>query len=83
MMRDEENCNIFFFGIIEGLYKCFGVVVENEIYKVVVLIGYGNYFCLGGIKEELIRIYRREVKFNDLDFFRVVLDCEIFVIAVM
>ena len=39
-MRDEENCNTFSPGIIEGLYKCFGAVAENETYKVVVLTAY-------------------------------------------
>ena len=82
-MRDEESCNSFSPGIIEGLHKCFGAVDENKSYKAVVLTGYGNYFCSGGTKEELIRIYRRELKFNDLDFFRVALDCEIPVIAAM
>ncbi len=82
-MKDEENCNTFSPGIIEGLYKCFGAVAQNKSYKVVVLTGYGNYFCSGGTKEELIGIYKGEIKFNDLDFFRIALDCEIPVIAAM
>ncbi|NEQ72618.1 MAG: SDR family NAD(P)-dependent oxidoreductase [Okeania sp. SIO2C9] len=82
-MKDEENRNAFSPGIIEGLYKCFGAVAQNKNYKVVVLTGYGNYFCSGGTKEELIGIYEREIKFNDLDFFRIALDCEIPVIAAM
>ncbi|NEO50868.1 MAG: zinc-binding dehydrogenase, partial [Moorea sp. SIO4A3] len=82
-MKDEESSNSFSPGIIEGLYKCFGAVAENESYKVVILTGYGNYFCSGGTKEELISIYKREIKFSDLDFFRVALDCEIPVIAAM
>ncbi|NEO96210.1 MAG: enoyl-CoA hydratase, partial [Moorea sp. SIO3G5] len=82
-MKDEENCNRFSPGIIEGLYKCFGAVAENKSYKVVILTGYGNYFCSGGTKEELISIYKREIKFSDLDFFRIALDCEIPVIAAM
>ncbi|NEP77742.1 MAG: acyltransferase domain-containing protein [Okeania sp. SIO3B3] len=82
-MKDEENRNTFSPGIIEGLYKCFGTVAENKSYKVVILTGYGNYFCSGGTKEELIRIYRREIEFDDLDFFRLALDCEIPVIAAM
>ena len=80
-MRDEESCNSFSPGIIEGLYKCFGAVDENKSYKVVVLTGYGNYFCSGGTKETLISISKGETKFNDLDFFRIALDCPIPVIA--
>ena len=36
-MRDEESCNSFSPGIIEGLYKCFGAVDENKSYKVCLL----------------------------------------------
>ncbi len=82
-MRDEEECNTFSSKIIDGLYKCFGAVAQNKRYKVVILTGYGNYFCSGGRKEELIKIYKRELQFNELDFFRILLDCEIPVIAAM
>ena len=82
-MKDEEHCNAFSPGIIEGLYKCFGTVAQNKSYKVVILTGHGHYFCSGGTKEELIRIHEREIQFNELDFFRLVLDCEIPVIAAM
>nr|AMB48441.1 polyketide synthase [Nostoc sp. CAVN2] len=82
-MQDEENCNTFSSQIIDGLYKCFGAVAQNKSYKVVILTGYGNYFCSGGTKEELIKIYKGELQFNELDFFRILLDCEIPVIAAM
>ncbi|NEO53141.1 MAG: SDR family NAD(P)-dependent oxidoreductase [Okeania sp. SIO3B5] len=82
-MQDKENCNIFSPGIIEGLYKCFGAVAQNQSYKVVILTGYGNYFCSGGTKEQLISIWKGDSKCNDLDFFRIALDCEIPVIAAM
>ena len=82
-MRDEENCNTFSPGIIEGLYKCFGAVDENKSYKAVVLTGYGNYFCSGATKEIFIDLYNRKIKYNFLDLVRIVLDCEIPVIAAM
>ncbi|NEQ86116.1 MAG: hypothetical protein F6K26_40360 [Moorea sp. SIO2I5] len=82
-MKDEQNRNTFSPGIIEGLYKCFGAVAQNKSYKVVILTGYGNYFCSGGTKEQLISICQGEINFNDLDFFRVALDCKIPVIAAM
>nr|AFV96142.1 polyketide synthase [Cylindrospermum licheniforme UTEX B 2014]ARU81122.1 CylH [Cylindrospermum licheniforme UTEX B 2014] len=82
-MKDEENHNTFSSEIIDGLYKCFGAVAQNKSYKVVILTGYGNYFCSGGTKEELIKIYKGELQFNELDFFRILLDCEIPVIAAM
>jgi|GEM_PF-3541583 len=82
-MKDEENRNTFSPGIIEGLYKCFSAVAENKSYKVVILTGYENYFCSGGTKEQLISIWKRESKCNDLDIFRIALDCEIPVISAM
>ncbi|MDJ1182481.1 type I polyketide synthase [Roseofilum casamattae] len=82
-MQDEEYRNTFSHGLIDGLYGCFGEVNRNESYKVVILTGYGNYFCSGGTKEELIRIHNREIKFDDLDFFRIVLDCKVPVISAM
>ena len=82
-MKDEENCNTFSPGIIEGLYKCFDAVTQNKSYKVVILTGYGNYFCSGGTKKELISFHKREIKMNDFSFFRIALDCEIPVIAAM
>ena len=82
-MKDEENRNTFSPGIIEGLYKCFGAVAQNKCYKVVILTGYGNYFCSGGTKEQLISIHKGEIKCNELDFFRILLDCQIPVIAAM
>ncbi|MGD1702710.1 SDR family NAD(P)-dependent oxidoreductase [Dapis sp. BLCC M229] len=83
VMKDEEHGNTFSPGLIEGLKKCFGRVNQNNNYKVVILTGYGNYFCSGGTKEELIRIHRREIKFNDLDFFKLPLECKIPVISAM
>ena len=82
-MKDEENRNTFSSRIIEGLYKCFGAVAQNKSYKVAIVTGYGNYFCSGGTKEQLISIWKGESKCNDLDFFRIALDCEIPVIAAM
>jgi malonyl CoA-acyl carrier protein transacylase len=82
-MKDENNCNTFSSEIIDGLYKCFGAVAQNKNYKVVILTGYGNYFCSGGTKEHIIKIYKGHLQFNELDFFRILLDCEIPVIAAM
>ncbi|MDJ1175526.1 polyketide synthase, partial [Roseofilum sp. BLCC_M114] len=82
-MRDQEYRNTFSHGLINGLYECFGAIAQNETYKVVILTGYDNYFCSGGTKEELIRIHRREIKFDDLDFFRIALDCKLPVISAM
>ena len=82
-MKDEKSRNTFSPELISGLSECFDAVAKNNSYKVVVLTGYGNYFASGGTKEELIRIHRQEIKFNDLDFFKIALDCQLPVIAAM
>ncbi|MGD1704678.1 polyketide synthase [Dapis sp. BLCC M229] len=83
VMKDEEHHNTFSSELISGLYKCFDEVAKNNSYKVVILTGYGNYFCSGGTKEELVRIHKKEIKFNDLDFFKLPLNCQIPVISAM
>ncbi|MDJ0618873.1 MAG: polyketide synthase [Calothrix sp. MO_192.B10] len=82
-MKDEENRNTFSPGIIEGLCKCFGAVAQNKSYKVVILTGYGNYFSSGATKEHLIRLHKKEIKLNDSEVLRLVLDCKIPVISAM
>ena len=83
IMKDEEHCNTFSSGLIYGLYKCFDIIAKHNNYKVVILTGYGNYFASGGTKEELIKLHQRKITFNELDFFRILLDCKIPVIAAM
>lgn len=82
-MRDESHCNTFSPQLIEGLYKCFDKIAKNEACKVVILTGYNSYFASGGMEEQLMQIYRGEAKCNDLDFFRLPLDCQVPVIAAM
>ena len=82
-MKDEENRNTFSQQLVEGLHKCFDKVAQSNRYKVVILTGYGNYFCLGGTKEQLISVQKGKMKFSDFNFFRFALDCKIPVIAAM
>ncbi|NES71139.1 MAG: hypothetical protein F6K24_41015, partial [Okeania sp. SIO2D1] len=80
-MKDEESRNSFSQSIVEGLRRCFGIVAQNQDYKVVILTGYGNYFSSGASKEYLIRKTRGEVEVLDLS--GLILDCEIPIISAM
>lgn len=82
-MRDAENRNTFSYALIDGLMRCFDAVARNDRYKVVVLTGYGTYFASGGTKELLLKMYQGEITFNDMDFFRLPLDCPLPVISAM
>lgn len=82
-MHDRAARNTFSKALIEGLVDAFDTIRNNKKYKVVILTGYDNYFCCGGTKEELFAIYKKEMAFNDLNFFTNPLDCEIPVISAM
>lgn len=82
-MQNREGQNTFSRSLIDGIFEAFETIKQNETYKVVILTGYDNYFCCGGTKDELFKIYNKEIDFNDLDFFAKPLECEIPVIAAM
>ncbi len=82
-MQDRASRNTFSKALIEGIINAFETIKANKNYKVVILTGYDNYFCCGGTKEELFAICRKEIGFNDLNFFTLPLNCEIPVISAM
>lgn len=82
-MEDRSAKNTFSAALIEGLKSVFKKINESGHYKVVIINGYENYFCCGGTKEELKSIYKGELKFTDLDFFTILLECKLPVIAAM
>lgn len=82
-LHDENSRNTFSEAFIKGLYEVFEEIKNNDAVKVVVIHGYDNYFCCGGTKEELLRIAKGEIKFSDLDFFRLMLECPVPCIAGM
>jgi polyketide biosynthesis enoyl-CoA hydratase PksI len=81
--HDEKSHNTFSPEFIDGLYEVFDEIKQNNALKVVVLHGYDNYFCCGGTKQQLLSIAKGETKFNDLEFFRLMLECPIPCIAAM
>ncbi|MCB0583485.1 MAG: enoyl-CoA hydratase/isomerase family protein [Phaeodactylibacter sp.] len=82
-MEDRAARNTFSEDLIKGIVAAFAHIKNTPSYKVVILTGYENYFCCGGTKEELFRIYKGEISFNDLGFFRLPLECEVPVISAM
>ncbi|MCB0209724.1 MAG: enoyl-CoA hydratase/isomerase family protein [Anaerolineae bacterium] len=82
-MEERTYRNTFSKALIEGLMRAFDQIDRNPTVKVVVLHGYDNYFCCGGTKEELINIYEGKIKFTDLAFYRLLLDCEVPTISAM
>ena len=82
-MQDRDSRNTFSKSLIAGITDAFETIKQHPRYKVVILTGYDNYFCCGGTKEELLAIYKREMTFNDLNFFSLPLECELPVISAM
>ena len=82
-MHDRNSRNTFSKELVREITEAFEIIKNNKIYKVIVLTGYDNYFCCGGTKEELFAIYRKEIGFNDLNFFSLPLFAEIPVISAM
>lgn len=82
-MQDRQARNTFSPELIAGLKNAFEQIKRREEYKVVVIHGFDSYFCCGGTKEELMAIHNGELSFTDLDFFRLLLDCPLPVIAAM
>ena len=84
VMKDEENHNSLSSEMMAQLYKCFQIVKQSLIYKVVILAGTSKYFSTGGNREQLMSIFKGESKFTDgLDILTLALDCPLPVIAAM
>lgn len=82
-MEDREYKNTFSKQLIKGLSEVFDVIRNDTGIKAVVIHGYDNYFCCGGTKEELISIFEGKLRFTDLDFYDLLLRCDLPVIAAM
>jgi polyketide biosynthesis enoyl-CoA hydratase PksI len=82
-MKDTAARNTFSEGIVKGLLNVIEQIKKNKTYKVIILTGYDNYFCCGGTKDELFAIYKKEIGFNDINFFTFPLFSEVPVISAM
>lgn len=82
-MADRDARNTFSQALIEGLMRTFETIQQNDEVKAVVVHGYENYFCCGGTKEELLKIFEGKLRFDELAFYRLLLDCEVPTISAM
>ena len=82
-MCDRESKNTFSQNLVSGLMEVFQAIGTNPNIRVVVIHGYESYFCCGGTKEELLKIYNGQLRFDALRFYDLLLQCEIPVITAM
>ena len=82
-MEEREFKNTFSTRFKHGLLEVFDAIANEPAVKVVVIQGYDPYFCCGGTQEELIGILEGKLSFTDLNFFDLLLRCEVPVIAAM
>lgn len=80
-MEDRTARNTFSNELTDGLIKAFGSFHPET--KVVIIHGYENYFCCGGTQEELLSLCRGEITFEELAFYRLLLDCQLPTISAM
>jgi polyketide biosynthesis enoyl-CoA hydratase PksI len=86
VMADRANKNTFTGEFANGLAEAFGEAGSDERYKVVVLTGYGNYFCSGGTRDALLDIQAGKSTFlttSGPNLYTLPLDCPIPVISAM
>jgi len=87
-LEEKEYRNTFTIRFIKGLKDVFARIDSDPDIRVVVVHGYGNYFCCGGTKEELIGLYEgigknERVNFTDMKFYDILLQCKVPVISAM
>ncbi|QRN93156.1 enoyl-CoA hydratase/isomerase family protein [Archangium violaceum] len=83
VMEDRESKNTFSKELTSGLLKTFDEIQKDKTVKAVVLRGFENYFCCGGTREELLKIYSGEAVFTDGHIHDLLLRCEVPVISAM
>jgi len=82
-LNDQENRNMFSPALIKGVQDAFAKISDEPATKVVVVTGYGNWFCSGGTPETLEAIRSGAMSFLDDRFFKLCMDCPIPTIAAM
>lgn len=80
-MEERAYRNTFSPILIDNLIEAFHSLRPET--KVVIVQGYEHYFCCGGTQEELLKLCAGQITFDDLAFYRLMLDCDIPTIAAM
>lgn len=83
ILEDRASRNTFSRYFVEGLRNVFAEVARDTSLRVIVVHGYDNYFCCGGTKDELLTITDGKLQFTDANFFDLLLQCDLPVIAAM
>jgi polyketide biosynthesis enoyl-CoA hydratase PksI len=82
-MQERAGRNTFTVPLISGLAAAFAAIAARDDAKVVVLHGADGVFSAGGTLDELIGIADGKQTFDEAGFYRMLLDCELPVIAAM
>lgn len=82
-MEDRAGRNTFTEALVAGLAEAFEAIRAAPDLRVVVVHGYDSVFCAGGTQEELLDIADGRRAFDEGGFFRLLLDCELPVVAAM
>ena len=82
-MEDRPGSNTFTAPLVEGLLSTFATIRTRDDVNVVVLHGYDSIFCAGGTKDELLGIVEGRIRFDEVPLYRLLLDCEVPVVAAM
>jgi len=82
-MQDVTYKNTLSSELMSKLHNTFDEIKKNEAAKVIVLKGLDSYFCCGGTKSDLLKLAEGKMTFADMPIYRLLLDCELPVIAAM
>ena len=82
-MEDRQAKNMFSEDFVKGMNEAFEHIELSSTYKVVVLVGYDNYFASGGTKDGLLAIQEGRAKFTDVKTYQLPMMCKLPVIAAM
>ena len=83
-MQDRINKNMLSDELYQGLVRIFAQIASDESIHAVVLTGYDNIFCMGGMKDNLEEIAEQKALCSDGTFvYRGLLSCPVPVVAAM
>jgi len=82
-MEDREAKNTFSDALTRGLSSAFEEIAANDQAAAVVISGYDNYFCCGGTRDQLIGLCESRLDYTEIIDFKMLLRCEVPVIAAM
>ncbi len=82
-MEDRRGSNTFTETLVCGLVERIAEAEQDGAARALVLHGYDSVFCAGGTLEELVDIADGHRSFDEGNFYRLLLDCRLPVIAAM